>query len=78
MQFLTSCAISCITAATVLFSGCTTQSEYRPIAEEERIHGYGAPLTMGYQAFIKITPLARRAAFSTRSIGSNKAGLHFA
>jgi hypothetical protein len=53
MKFPIADALSFLVVTSFWLSSCSTQSEYQSVAKEEKIQGYGAPLTMDYQAFIK-------------------------
>jgi hypothetical protein len=53
MKFRIAGALSFLAVTCFSLSSCSMQPEYRSIAQEEKIQGYGAPLTMDYQAFIK-------------------------
>ena len=53
MNFRIADALSLLVVTSFWLSSCSTQPEYRSIAQEEKIQGYGGPLTVDYQAFIK-------------------------
>ena len=53
MKFRIADALSFLVVTSFWLSSCSTQPEYQSVAKEEKIQGYGAPLTMDYQAFIK-------------------------
>src|ERR1700747_1207115 len=53
MRFRIADALSFVVVTSSWLSSCSTQPGYRSIAQEEKIQGYGAPLTMDYQAFIR-------------------------
>ena len=53
MKFRIADALSFLVVTSFWLSSCSTQPEYRSIAQEEKVQGYGAPLTMDYQAFIR-------------------------
>jgi hypothetical protein len=53
MKFPIADALSFLAVTSFWLLSCSTQPEYQSVAKEEKIQGYGAPLTMDYQAFIK-------------------------